>query len=96
MLGLLLFVLSALWSGTGLDETAWAGGEGEEALLKEEGRKEGLFNRSLSKLQGCCSLLKRDPKEESGKLCISTSSRAWRVNEPTAPGGQRGTCPPLI
>lgn len=51
MLGLLLFVLGALWSGTGLDDTAWAGGEGEEALL-EEGRKEGLFNQSLVQAQG--------------------------------------------
>lgn len=78
VLGLLLFVLSALWSETGLDETAWVRSEGEAALLKAEERKEGLFNRSLSKLLGpcrapraaaCCS--RGGPKKSWGKLCSS-------------------------
>lgn len=71
MLGLLLVVLG-VWSGTGLDKTAWAEGEGEEAVLEEEERREGLFSQSLVQAQGSqsCCLLPEGPKEV-GKLCSS-------------------------
>lgn len=39
MLGLLLFVLGAVWSGIGLDETAWAGEGGKLCLRGEKEKK---------------------------------------------------------
>ena len=61
MLGLLLVVLGTLWSGAGLAKTAWAEGEGEEAVLEE-----GLCNQGCVQAQGsqsCCLLPERGPRK---------------------------------
>lgn len=48
----------AMWSGTGLDETAWAEGEGEEPVLGRGEKKRVCLIRALSKLRApraaCC------------------------------------------
>lgn len=53
----------ALWSGACVNETAWAGGEGEEAVLKRGEKRVGLI-RALSKLRAAvCLLPKRGPRK---------------------------------
>ena len=52
-----------------MNETAWAGGEGEEAVLKRGEKRVGLI-RALSKLRAAVFAAKEGPKEES-KLCGS-------------------------
>lgn len=94
LLGLLLVVLS-VWSGTGFNKIAWAEGEGEEAVLEEEERREGLFNRSLVQAQGsqsCCLLPERGPRK-SGNYAAPFRSQDGRMNEPTAQQDWEGTFP---
>lgn len=92
MLGLLLFVLGAVWSGIGLDETAWAG-EGGKLCLRSGGESRLVYSEPVQVPGPVLLASGEGPRKSPEIMQLLLEAGTGEMNEPTAQQGKEAPSP---